>query len=128
VVLEWRPASVRDIDDLPHQVMADYWAIRAGQGESREAFAWYRVSGGQGLERQSHLFRPTFDGPDALARCGVERTAGATYERSDDGLLCQRCTAIRDGKPLSVGTIGDLEEEMRRGQLQQPAGGDPHRP
>lgn len=128
LVLEWRPARLSDVDDLPHQVMTDYWAIRAGQAESREAFGWYRVAGGQGTARLSHQFRPTFDGPDAIARCGIERQPDASYERADDGLLCQRCVAIRDGKPLSVGTIGDLEEEMRRGAVQQPAGGHAHRP
>lgn len=128
VVLEWRPANLRDLDDLPHQVMTDFWAIRAGQAENREPFAWYRVTGGQGTDRLAHHFRPNFDGPEAIARCGIERRADATYERTDGGLQCQRCAAIRDGKPLSVGTIGDLEEEMRRGQQPEPAGRHPHRP
>lgn len=109
-LLEWRPASVRDLDDLPHSLISAYWQIRAGQAAKSEPFAWYRT-GARGLVSLSHLFRVGPDGPEELARCGVARTPGEEYRREDGGVKCQRCDAIATGSPLRVGTIGDLDEE-----------------
>ena len=112
VLLEWRPANLRDIDDLPHDVMDLYWSVKAGQASLSKPFDWYRTGTGVVL---AHLFRVGPVGPEELARCGTEREPGAVYRRSDDKPLCQRCEAIAAGKPTSVGTIGDLDDELRGG-------------
>lgn len=111
-VLEWRPASLRDLDDLPAQVVTDYWAIREGQASRAEPFGWFRPDR-QGVEL-SHMFRIGPDGPEELARCGRDREP-VPHRRADEGAVrCQVCTAKAGGQPTSVGTIGDLAEEEAR--------------
>ena len=112
VLLEWRPASLRDIDDLPHEVMDLVWSIKAGQSSRAHPHDWYRTGTGVVL---AHLFRVGPDGPEEIARCGIEREPDATYRRSDDAPLCQTCEARAAGRPTSVGTIGDLEDELKGG-------------
>ena len=112
-ILEWRPSSLRDIDDLPHQVVEDYWSIRAGEAAKAEPWGWYRT-GDPLVATNAHLFRHGPDGPEVMARCGVERIEGAEYRREATAPLCIRCDAISKGKPTREGTIGDLmEEELR---------------
>lgn len=114
VILEWRPASHRDIDDLPEQAFIDHLAILEGRAATREPWAWYRT-GPVGIARLAHQFRVGPDGPEELARCGEEREAGAEYRRDDDAVRCQRCRALADGRPLNTGTIGDLDVHGKGG-------------
>ena len=112
-VLEWHPASLRDIDDLPHRVVDDYFNIRAGQSAEADGWTWFR-HGERGVVTLGHQFRVGPDGPEDPARCGEPRVPGAEYRRDPECVKCQRCQALSDGKPLRMGTIGDLEEEERR--------------
>lgn len=108
LLLEWRPASLRDIDDLPHDVMDLYWSMRAGQSETRETHAWYRY-GDPLVAIAAHLFRVGPDGPELVARCGTERIPDVKYRRDDTEPMCRRCIAVRDGKPLASGQIGGVD-------------------
>lgn len=110
--LEWKPARLSDIDDLPHTLVDAFWQIRAGQSARTEPFAWFRTGNPQ-VASLAHWFRIGPDGPEDVARCGAERTGRpADWWRDPDGTLCQFCSAIKDGRPASVGTIGDLEQEL----------------
>ena len=94
-------------------MVGDYLAMRAGQQVQGQPFGWYRT-GERGIATLAHLFRIGPDGAEALARCG--RDAGeAVWRREDAPPHCQRCSAIASGQPLSIGTIGDLDAELRGG-------------
>lgn len=112
-LLEWKPARLADVDDLPHQLVEDYWQIRSGQQGASEGWAWFR-HGERGLVTLAHQFRVGPDGPEELARCGEPRVPDVAYRRDPEAVKCQRCQAKADGKPLSMGTIGDLEQEEAR--------------
>jgi hypothetical protein len=112
LVLEWKPSSWQDVGDLPHPVVGDYFQMRAGQAAAAKPFDWFRT-GARGIATIAHWFRVGPDGPEPLARCGFAADPADTYRREDVPPLCQRCDAIASGRPLSVGTIGDLDDEMR---------------
>jgi hypothetical protein len=114
LILKWRPASWQDIGSLPHPVVNDYFAMLSGQASAAKPWDWYRT-GARGVATIAHLFRVGPSGPEPLARCGFVAAAKDDYRREDVPPLCQRCDAIASGQPLSVGTIGDLEDEMARG-------------
>lgn len=94
--------------------MRDLFAMRAGQSAASNPYGWYRT-GVVGIATLAHLFRHGPDGPEMLARCGAEVEPGADYRSDGSPPLCQRCEAIASGRPLSIGTIGDLDDEMRGG-------------
>jgi hypothetical protein len=111
-VLDWRPAGLRDIDDLPERTLQDFYAMRSGANARAEPWGWFRT-GDPRIASLAHLFRVGHDGPEELARCGAEREL-TPYRREDVGPLCQRCEAIKAGRQTSIGTIGDLEAEEGR--------------
>lgn len=110
LALDWKPARLSDIDSLPRQTLIDLFAMRAGMNAAQEPWAWYRTGDPQ-RAILAHYFRVAANGPEVIARCGVERDDDAEYRRESSAPLCQRCEAIAAGKPLRVGTIGDLDQE-----------------
>lgn len=110
--LDWKPSTWDDIGRLPHTVVNDLFAMRAGQSAASTPFDWFRT-GTVGVATLAHLFRVGPDGPELLARCGDEMVPDAAYRRDRTPPLCQRCEAIAGGRPLSIGTIGDLDSELK---------------
>jgi len=110
--LDWKPSTWSDVGSMPHVVVGYLFAMRAGQ--AAPPFGWFRT-GAIGIATLAHLFRVGPDGPEQLARCGAEAEPGAVYRADGTSPLCQRCEAIAGGRPLSVGTIGDLDQELKGG-------------